>query len=511
MSSQVGFRDALRRVIDEVVAPGAAAVDVSGEFPRAGLDSLGAAGLLALTVPAEYGGGGGGPREAAEVVRELGSVCGSTAMIVTMHYSGVAALVAGSDKDTLTEIAGGRHLTTLAFSETGSRSHFWAPVSTAVSEPGGSAVRLDAAKSWVTSAGEADSYVWSSRPMSLGGLGDGSDAGAAAGPMTLWLVPAGAPGLSVAGAFDGLGLRGNASTPLTADGVVVPLWAMLGADWAGLDLALAAVLPYFLICSAAMSAGLMRRLATETATHLQRTQLAHLGVALAQRAGPRAQLARLQIEADRTWAHIGDLAGRVVATGAVDSPQATLLPLSLLRSAGLTPGTDVGVRRFDIGVGLHGDHIGGEREAARALFAADPSDRVDAACMIDSNLLLFAREGVLPAGAVRVLAQTPPYDHCTMTAGPSAEGGDTGPWAGTDDAGASADGDFSGTSDILRFGELLLGMDYADASLRPLLDLEGLKEWRRPRLSGYEQLERAVDEAGFYAADGAITADGYRP
>ena len=126
------------------------------------------------------------------------------------------------------------------------------------------------------------------------------------------------------------------------------------------------------------------------------------------------------VRADSAAVSLADLAGRVVATGAVDSPQATLLPLSLLRSAGLTPGTDVRVRRFDIGVGLHGDHIGGEREAARALFAVDPADRVDAACMIDSNLLLFGREGVLPAGAVRVLAQTPPYDHCTMTAGPSA-------------------------------------------------------------------------------------------
>jgi phosphonate transport system substrate-binding protein len=197
------------------------------------------------------------------------------------------------------------------------------------------------------------------------------------------------------------------------------------------------------------------------------------------------------VRADSAAVALGDLAGRVVATGAVDSPQATLLPLSLLRSAGLTPGADrtpgadVRVRRFDIGVGLHGDHIGGEREAARALFAADPADRVDAACMIDSNLLLFGREGVLPSGTVRVLARTPPYDHCTMTAGPTAEAG--------------------------RLGELLLGMDYADASLRPLLDLEGLKEWRPPRLSGYEQLERAVDEAGFYAADGAITSGGYRP
>jgi phosphonate transport system substrate-binding protein len=195
------------------------------------------------------------------------------------------------------------------------------------------------------------------------------------------------------------------------------------------------------------------------------------------------------VRADSPVQSMSELAGRIVATGAVDSPQATLLPLSLLRSAGLVPGADVTVRRFDIGVGLHGDHLGGERDAARALFAADPAERVDAACMIDSNLLLFGREGVLPAGAVRVLAQTPPFDHCTMTAGPSAEA----------------------NPDIARFGQLLLGMDYADPALRPLLDLEGLKEWRPPRLTGYDQLESAVDEAGFYDEKGGVTAADYRP
>ncbi len=197
------------------------------------------------------------------------------------------------------------------------------------------------------------------------------------------------------------------------------------------------------------------------------------------------------VRADSPLRSLADLRGRVIATGAVDSPQATLLPLSLLRAAGLRPGEpDAGprVRRFDIGVGLHGDHIGGERDAARALFAASPADRADAACMIDSNLLLFAREGTLPSGSVRVLAQTPPYDHCTMTAGPTA-----------------------GKADVDRFGELLLGMGYGDPGLRPLLDLEGLKEWRPPRLDGYAQLERAVDEAGFYGTEGNIRAGDYRP
>jgi isovaleryl-CoA dehydrogenase len=325
MPSQGSYRDVLLRVIDEVVAPAAAVVDATGEFPKDQVSALGAAGLLALTVPADLGGGGAGPREAADVVRELGSACASTAMIVTMHYSAVAALTAAGDKETLTAIAAGTHLSTLAFSETGSRAHFWAPLSSAVLADDGKTVRLDASKSWVTSAGLADSYVWSSRPLSGGTL-----SGSAGGPMTLWLVPAGAAGLSVAGKFDGLGLRGNSSAPMKADGVTVPLGAMLGADGAGLDLALAAVLPVFLICTAAMSAGLLRRLAEETAAHLSATRLEHLGVSLAQQALPRAQLARLRIEADRTWALISETL-TAVESGRAD---AQLLVLEVKAAAG---------------------------------------------------------------------------------------------------------------------------------------------------------------------------------
>jgi alkylation response protein AidB-like acyl-CoA dehydrogenase len=325
MPSQESYRDALLRVIESVVVPGATAVDASGEFPRAQIDALGAAGILALTVPAEHGGGGAGLREAADVVRELGAVCGSTAMVVTMHYAAVAALTAAGDKETLTAIAGGGHLSTLAFSERGSRSHFWAPLSTATLTDGAvsdtelpgsgrsgarneAMVRLNAHKSWVTAAGHADSYVWSSRPLDEV---SGAVFGAAPGPMTLWLVPADAAGLSVAGTFDGLGLRGNASAPMTADEVTVPLGAMLGGDGGGLNLALAAVLPVFLICSASMSAGLMRRLAEETAAHLRATRLEHLGVSLAQQDAPRARLARLRIAADRTWALVRETIGAV--------------------------------------------------------------------------------------------------------------------------------------------------------------------------------------------------------
>jgi ABC-type phosphate/phosphonate transport system substrate-binding protein len=115
------------------------------------------------------------------------------------------------------------------------------------------------------------------------------------------------------------------------------------------------------------------------------------------------------------------------------------------------------------------------------------SGGADAACMIDGNLLLFISEGTLPAGTTRVLSQTKPYDHCNFTVGPGAPPGL-----------------------VARFRELLLGMSYHDPEVRPLLDLEGLKVWREGRLEGYEALERAVDEAGFYDSDGNITIAGYR-
>ncbi|HZQ75693.1 MAG TPA: PhnD/SsuA/transferrin family substrate-binding protein [Acidimicrobiia bacterium] len=206
---------------------------------------------------------------------------------------------------------------------------------------------------------------------------------------------------------------------------------------------------------------------------------------LAMRDSDRDLASVVVVRADSPVTGLDALRGRVVATGAIDSPQGTLLPLDHLRRSGLRPGADFEVRRFDVGVGLHGDHIGGERDAAAALAAGD----VDAACMIDANHLLFTREGTLPAGGTRILTRTGPYDHCNMTV--------------TDAAPPDA---------VRRFGDLLAAMNYGDPALRPLLDLEGLKQWHDGRTTGYAALEAAVDALGFYDDKGAITAGpDYRP
>lgn len=189
------------------------------------------------------------------------------------------------------------------------------------------------------------------------------------------------------------------------------------------------------------------------------------------------------VRGDSDIQSVADLRNKKVAVGAVDSPQAALIPLSFLRAQGLSPGEDFEVMHNDLLGGKHGDHIGGEREAARSLLAGD----ADAACMIDGNHLLFITEGTLPAGATRVLAQTGTYDHCNLTVASSAPRGL-----------------------VERFHQLLMGMSYDDPEVRPLLDLEGLKTWREGRVEGYEALERAVDEMRFYDRDGNITATDYR-
>ncbi|MCY0910625.1 phosphate/phosphite/phosphonate ABC transporter substrate-binding protein [Massilia antarctica] len=177
------------------------------------------------------------------------------------------------------------------------------------------------------------------------------------------------------------------------------------------------------------------------------------------------------------------LKGRTIGFGAIDSPQAHLIPLDLLRQHGMLAGRDYTARRFDVLGGKHGDHIGGERDAALALMAGE----IDAAWMIDSNHMAFSREGVLPAGATAILARTEPFDHCNFTVSPGAP-----------------------AAPIARFGELLLAMSWDDPDVRPLLELEGLKTWLPGRVSGYSALVRAVDDERFYDAEGKILAADYR-
>src|SRR6185295_9589369 len=118
------------------------------------------------------------PFEFVTVVEELAAACASTAMIFVMHVCGTEVIKQSSlpNRDSiLADIAKGRHLSTLAFSEKGSRSHFWAPVSQATLENGESGPHvLNCEKSYVTSAGHAKSYIVSTRATGATGMADSS-------------------------------------------------------------------------------------------------------------------------------------------------------------------------------------------------------------------------------------------------------------------------------------------------------------------------------------------------
>jgi alkylation response protein AidB-like acyl-CoA dehydrogenase len=318
----------LDRVCPGVIAQQAPAVDRDGAFPSESIRALASAGLLGALSSEQSGGLELGLAGAARIVRRVAEECGSTAMVLTMHYCGAAVVEAFGPPETRRAIAAGSHLSTLAFSEAGSRSHFWSPASTAEARDG--RIVLKASKSWVTSASNAAAYVWSSKPLGAEGLS------------TIWLVPASAKGLEVRGPFHGLGLRGNDSLPIAASDVEVPADAMLGSDGKGFDIMMSVVLPTFAVLNAACSVGLMSGGLRRTIEHVTRTRHEDTGSSLADLPTIRAYLARMRVKTDMCDALLTDTI-TAIASGRAD---ATLRVLECKTAAAETANEvlDLGMR-----------------------------------------------------------------------------------------------------------------------------------------------------------------------
>lgn len=165
------------------------------------------------------------------------------------------------------------------------------------------------------------------------------------------------------------------------------------------------------------------------------------------------------------------LRGRALAIGARDSPQATLLPLGLLRDSGIDPNCDLTLTCFDVMVGLHGDHIGGELEAFRSLERGE----VAACVMLDLNWESWTREGVIDPATFTIVAATERFDHCVF--------------------GVCDDFDREREAEWLRS---LFAMRYDDPKHREMMDLEGLKAWLPGRTTGFGLLSAAVAAERFF-------------
>jgi len=194
-------------------------------------------------------------------------------------------------------------------------------------------------------------------------------------------------------------------------------------------------------------------------------------LAIAMRDSDRDLTTKIIVRANSPFSSLSDLKGKTIAVGASDSPQATLIPLNLVAESGLDPLCDCEVLYHNVMVGKHGDHVGGERDAARALA----SGAAEAACVLDANYGVFVNEGTLDPGTTRVLATTPAFDHCNFTVRASLPADRWKP-----------------------FVDALLGMSFADSEVRAFMEMEGLTKWLPARTTGYTQLEKAVERFNFY-------------
>jgi alkylation response protein AidB-like acyl-CoA dehydrogenase len=297
------------------IAAAADEVDRHARFPRASIEALASRGWLGLGVPERFGGPGGDPEDVVAAIEQVAGACASTGMVYVMHVVAVQTLVAGTGDDepdgpkhaALEAAARGEHLSTLAYSERGSRGHFWAQISRA--RPDGDGVAIDADKSFATSAGEGDSYV-----LACGAAGSDD-------PIVtdLYLVPGDADGLEVRAPFDGLGMRGNASAPLRVRGLRVADERRLGAPQGGFGLMMSATLPWFVLGSAACSVGIAGAALATAVEHAGGARFEHLGSTLADVPGVRARLAEAKIRHAQARAYLRSVA-HDIAVGAPEAP-----------------------------------------------------------------------------------------------------------------------------------------------------------------------------------------------
>ncbi|MCW7541717.1 acyl-CoA/acyl-ACP dehydrogenase [Aquabacterium sp. A7-Y] len=263
-----------RAVAEETLLPEADSVDRDCLWPAAGLQALAATGLAGLTVPSRLGGLGQRLLGLVALTEVLGQSCASTAMCYAMHCVATAVIAAKAtrfhEEHYLRPIAAGRHLTTLALSETGTGAHFFLPQTRL--EPRGDSFAVNGTKQFVTNGGQADSYVVSTTA--------GSET--AEGDFSCVVVDRDTPGMSWGAPWRGLGMRGNASRSLTLENVVLPRHHLLGREGDQAWYVFEVITPYFALAMAGTYLGVAGAALEAAVQHLKTRRYAHSGQAVAE-------------------------------------------------------------------------------------------------------------------------------------------------------------------------------------------------------------------------------------
>ena len=228
---QTLLRDAVRTLADERVAPRAAEIDRTGEFPQDLRELLARQDILALPFATEYGGLGGELLSLCLAIEQLSRACATTGLIPAVHELGSLPLVlAGSDEQRqrwIPDLAAGRKLIAFALTEAEAGSDVAAIRSTAVRD--GDDYILTGSKRFISHGSVADL-------ISVFAVTD-ADADRHA-RLSCFLVEVPTDGFSVARIEHKMGLRGSPTAELVFDGVRVPAADRIGDEGAGFDIAM---------------------------------------------------------------------------------------------------------------------------------------------------------------------------------------------------------------------------------------------------------------------------------
>ncbi|MFP5218271.1 MAG: acyl-CoA dehydrogenase family protein [Actinomycetes bacterium] len=224
------LRAAVRRLVEEKIAPAAAEVDEQAAFPKVAYDALRAADLHAVHVPEAYGGNGADALAACIVIEEVARGCASSSLIPAVNKLGSMPLLLAGDEQLrsryLRPLAAGEALFCYALSEPEAGSDV-ASMRTRARADGDGWV-LDGVKRWITNAGEGDTYV----------VFAVTDPGTKGRHITAFVVEKDDPGVSFGAPERKLGIKGSPTREVYLDGVRLPGDRVVGRPGDGMALAM---------------------------------------------------------------------------------------------------------------------------------------------------------------------------------------------------------------------------------------------------------------------------------
>ncbi|GFN33485.1 acyl-CoA dehydrogenase family protein [Paenibacillus xylaniclasticus] len=231
------LRAEIRQIVDNNIKPRAEVIDREGKFPRENLEVLAETGWNGVLIPERFGGRGLDHVAFAIAAEEVGKGCPSTSLVYVMHVGAVQTIVLYGNEDQkerwLKPVRAGL-IGTYSTSEKASGGHWWFNFSEASRD--GEDYLLNAEKSFTTSAGQADFYVFQTR----------SPGAQTPTDVSFFIVDSKLPGITP-GRWDALGVRGNHSGPITYENVRVAPKDKLGTEGQGREILESGVSPVYLI------------------------------------------------------------------------------------------------------------------------------------------------------------------------------------------------------------------------------------------------------------------------